>query len=102
MTNKAALQYTSINDLLLKAKVDYRKIKPSNIYKRLPSMYDFAEMARTKGDEEMQYIMLQRWSNSIEWLKRTPEYKDDKYSLPNMRANQVGSGVSFVKLIARR
>ena len=102
MTNKAALQYISIDDLLLKAKVDYRKIKPSNIYKRLPIMYDFAEKARMQGNEETQYIMLQRWSNSVEWLRKTPEYKDDKYSLQNMRANQINEVKKILADLNRR
>ncbi|XP_015429538.1 PREDICTED: ubiquitin carboxyl-terminal hydrolase 8 [Dufourea novaeangliae] len=84
------LHYTSINDLLQKTNINYKNKKPAHIYNRLPQMYNMAEDSRKNGNEEVQYIMLKRWLNSIEWLKTTHEYKDDKtHSLPHMHANQI-------------
>lgn len=100
MTAKVRLSYTSVTDLLQKAKVNYKGKKPFDVYKRLPDMYDLAEKARMQGDEETQYILLWRWLDSVDWLKKTPEYRDNKtFSLRNERANQVGSGICFIKLI---
>ncbi|XP_076169965.1 ubiquitin carboxyl-terminal hydrolase 8 isoform X1 [Ptiloglossa arizonensis] len=89
VTEKTPLRYTSINELQQMAKVNFRDVKPSNIYKRLPKMYNIAEKFKKKGDEEGQYIMLQRWLNCVEWLKNIQEYKDDKMILTNMHVNQI-------------
>ncbi|XP_026666636.1 ubiquitin carboxyl-terminal hydrolase 8-like isoform X2 [Ceratina calcarata] len=78
MSSKESLQYTSVEDLLQKAKINYKEKKPVEVYKRLSAMYKLAETAKIKRDEEQQYIMLKRWLNSMEWLKTTREYKDDK------------------------
>lgn len=90
MADSGQLRYTNINDLLHKCRIDYKGMKPSNVYKRLSSMRDLAEKAKNQGDEEMRYIMLKRWLNSVEWLKKTPEYRDDKtFNLVIMRVNQM-------------
>lgn len=103
MSEKKPLHYTNVKDLLQMAVINYKGKRPSDIYKRLPNMYNLAESAKKQGDEENQYIMLRRWLNCIEWLKSTQEYKDDKtFSLTNMHVNQVGSGVCFIKLIIHR
>lgn len=96
LSEKGSLKYKSINELLEKAKVNYRGIKPAQIMKRLPEMYNIAEDYRKKGNEEDQYIMLRRWLNAIEWLKTTHEYKDDKiYSSTHLHVNQVGNCIYF-------
>lgn len=103
MSGKVSLRYTSYKELLQKTRVDYKGKKPSDICKRLPNMYNEAQNAKLQGDEEKQYIMLRRWLDSIEWLKNTQEYKNDKtFSLTNIHVNQVGSGVCFIKLIIHR
>lgn len=103
MTEKTPLRYTSIKDLLQIARINYKGKRPSDIYKRLPDMFNLAENAKIRGDEENQYIMLRRWLNCIDWLKTTQEYKDDKtFSLTNIHVNQVGSGVCFIKLIIHK
>lgn len=103
MSDRASLRYTSTKDLLLKAAINFKDKRPSDIFKRLPEMYNLAETARIQRDEENQFIMLKRWLNCIEWLKSTQESKDGKtFSLSNMHVNQVGSGVCFIKLIIHR
>ncbi|XP_006572431.2 ubiquitin carboxyl-terminal hydrolase 8 isoform X1 [Apis mellifera] len=90
MTEKTPLRYTSIKDLLQIARINYKGKRPSDIYKRLPDMFNLAENAKIRGDEENQYIMLRRWLNCIDWLKTTQEYKDDKtFSLTNIHVNQI-------------
>ncbi|XP_078040551.1 ubiquitin carboxyl-terminal hydrolase 8 [Augochlora pura] len=90
MTEKGTLKYTSINELLQKAKVDYRNKKPIEVSKRLPIMYNNAAENAKQGNEEDQYIMLRRWLNSVEWLKTTQEYKTDKlYSPTHLNVNRI-------------
>ncbi|KAF3423965.1 hypothetical protein E2986_05418 [Frieseomelitta varia] len=90
MSGKVSLRYTSYKELLQKSRVDYKGKRPSDICKRLPNMYNEAQNAKLQGDEEKQYIMLRRWLDSIEWLKNTQEYKNDKtFSLTNIHVNQI-------------
>ncbi|KAG7197506.1 hypothetical protein KM043_007185 [Ampulex compressa] len=90
MSDTTRRRYTSIEDLLQQTKIDYKGLKPCNIYMRLPRMRELAEKARRSGDHETQYIMLKRWLDSVEWLKQTQEYRNDKsYYLANMRTNQI-------------
>ncbi|CAK9800857.1 Ubiquitin carboxyl-terminal hydrolase 8 [Anthophora quadrimaculata] len=88
--SEKTLCYTSIKELSQLAIIKYKGKRPSDVCKRLPEMYSLAETARLKGDQEKQYILLRRWLNSIDWLKSTPEYKDDKiFSLSNIHVNQI-------------
>ncbi|CAL7938989.1 unnamed protein product [Xylocopa violacea] len=90
MSEKTPMRYNSMKDLLQMARINYKGKRPSDIYKRLPEMFNLAEDARIRGDEEYQYIMLRRWLNCIEWLKSTQEYKGEKaFSSSNMRVNQI-------------
>ncbi|KOC65313.1 Ubiquitin carboxyl-terminal hydrolase 8 [Habropoda laboriosa] len=103
MSEKNPLRYTSIKDLLQVATIKYKGKRPSDVYKRLPEMYNLAENARLRGDEEDQYILLRRWMNSIDWLKSTPEYKEDKIlSLTNMRVNQINEVKKVLADLNRR
>ncbi|XP_071871769.1 ubiquitin carboxyl-terminal hydrolase 8 isoform X1 [Bombus fervidus] len=88
MSKKVSLQYSSIKDLQQKTRINYIGKKPSDIYKRLPDMYNLAENAKLQGEEEKQYIMLKRWMNCIDWLKTTREYRDDRTFL-NMHIKQI-------------
>lgn len=97
MSKKVSLQYSSIKDLQQKTRINYTGKKPSDIYKRLPDMYNLAENAKLQGEEEKQYIMLKRWMNCIDWLKTTREYRDDRTFL-NMHIKQVGSGYALLNL----
>ncbi|XP_054015597.1 ubiquitin carboxyl-terminal hydrolase 8-like isoform X1 [Hylaeus anthracinus] len=92
-TEKPPLKYTCILVLQQKAKVIYRK--PSIVYGKLPEIYKLAETYRAKGDEEAEYIMLQRWVNTINWLRCTPEYRNDKM-LKNAHINNQMSEVKKI------
>nr|XP_003703489.1 PREDICTED: ubiquitin carboxyl-terminal hydrolase 8-like isoform X1 [Megachile rotundata]XP_012141270.1 PREDICTED: ubiquitin carboxyl-terminal hydrolase 8-like isoform X1 [Megachile rotundata]XP_012141271.1 PREDICTED: ubiquitin carboxyl-terminal hydrolase 8-like isoform X1 [Megachile rotundata]XP_012141272.1 PREDICTED: ubiquitin carboxyl-terminal hydrolase 8-like isoform X1 [Megachile rotundata] len=103
MSDKVPLHYTCMKDLLLKAKINFYHKKPTDIYKRLPDMYNMAENAKRLGDEEKQFIMLRRWLDCIEWLKSTQEYKDDKAStLSNMHVNQINEVRKILAVLNRR
>ncbi|OAD53212.1 Ubiquitin carboxyl-terminal hydrolase 8 [Eufriesea mexicana] len=103
MSEKKPLHYTNVKDLLQMAVINYKGKRPSDIYKRLPNMYNVAENAKKQGDEENQYIMLRRWLNCIEWLKNTQEYKDDKtFSLTNMNVNQINEAKKVLADLNRR
>ncbi|XP_076644083.1 uncharacterized protein LOC143354148 [Halictus rubicundus] len=103
MSEKRSLTYTSINDLLQKAKVDYVNKRPTEVCKRLPVMYNKAEDKAKHGNEEDRFIMLTRWLNSIEWLKTTYEYKDDKiYSLTDLSVNQINEVKKILADLNRR
>ncbi|XP_029038135.1 ubiquitin carboxyl-terminal hydrolase 8-like isoform X1 [Osmia bicornis bicornis] len=103
MSDRGSLRYTSIKDLLLKAAINFKDKRPSDIFKRLPEMYNLAETARIQGDKENQFIMLKRWLNCIEWLKSTQEYKDGKtFSLSNMHFNQINEARKILKDLDER
>ncbi|KYN02885.1 PREDICTED: ubiquitin carboxyl-terminal hydrolase 8-like [Cyphomyrmex costatus] len=77
MSNATNLMYTSINDLVQKAKINYTGKEPRNVYQRLPAMRQNSDLAKKQGDDEKAYIFLKRWLDSVEWLKRTHN-KDGK------------------------
>lgn len=97
MSDVANLTYRCINDLLQVAKVNFTGKEPHNIYSRLSAMRKMSEEARNQGNDEKAYIYLKRWLNSVEWIKRTRDYKAGKsiYST-NMTVDQVGSYVQCV------
>lgn len=99
VVNLRKINCESINDLAEKAKVNYNGKEPHNIYSRLPAMRQKSEAARKQGDDETAYIFLKRWLNSVEWIKKTRDYKAGKsiYST-NMTVDQVGS---YTACIAR-
>lgn len=90
MSDAANLKFTSVNDLIRKSKLDFKGKEPRYIYTRLPTMRERSDNAKKKGDDESAYILLRRWLDSVEWLKRTQDYKDGKsiYST-NMTVDQV-------------
>lgn len=94
MSNGANLRYTCVSDLVKQAKINYEKKEPRNVYQRLPAMREMSEAAKKKGDDETAYFFLKRWLDTVEWLKKTQDYKDGKsiYST-NMTVDQVRSGV---------
>lgn len=103
MTSEKSLKYTGVEDLLQRAKINYKGKKPIEVYKRLPAMYKLAESAMMKRDEEEQYIMLKRWLNSVEWLKTTQEYKDDKkFILSNMNPDQINEAENTLQILTRQ
>ncbi|EFN76019.1 Ubiquitin carboxyl-terminal hydrolase 8 [Harpegnathos saltator] len=60
------------------AKVDYTKKEPRDVYIRLSGMRQRSDTAKKEGDDETAYIMLRRWLDTIEWLKRHKDHKDGK------------------------
>ncbi|XP_077270514.1 uncharacterized protein LOC143901807 [Temnothorax americanus] len=88
MSNTTNLTFTCVNDLLQKAKINFAGKEPRNVYQRLPAMRVKSDLARKQGDEETAYIMLKRWLDSVEWLKRT-RVKDGKSYAANMTVDQI-------------
>lgn len=86
-----------VNDLVQIAKINFTGKEPHNIYARLPAMRQKSEAARKEGDDETAYIFLKRWLNSVEWIKKTRDYKAGKsiYST-NMTVDQVGSYIAYI------
>lgn len=90
MSNSANLKYTCIADLVKKAKVSLTKMEPRSVNSRLPTMRQKSDDARKEGDDENAYILLQRWLETVEWIRKTTDYKTSKsvYS-SNINADQV-------------
>ncbi|XP_024893330.1 ubiquitin carboxyl-terminal hydrolase 8-like, partial [Temnothorax curvispinosus] len=88
MSNTTNLTFTCVNDLLQKAKINFAGKEPRNVYQRLPAMREKSNLARKQGDEETAYIMLKRWLDSVEWLRRT-RVKDGKSYAANMTVDQI-------------
>lgn len=90
VVNLRKINCESINDLAEKAKINYNGKEPHNIYSRLPAMRQKSEAARKQGDDETAYIFLKRWLNSVEWIKRTRDYKAGKSIFStNMTIDQI-------------
>lgn len=94
MSNGANLRYTCVSDLVKQTKINYARKEPRSVYQRLPTMRESGEAAKKKGDDETAYMFLNRWLDTVEWLKKTQDYKDSKsiYST-NMTIDQVRSRV---------
>lgn len=89
MSNTANLKYTCVNDLIQRAKVDYVKKEPRDVYMRLSGMRQKFDTAKKDGDDETAYIMLKRWLDTVEWLKKHKDYKDGKLISTNITIDQV-------------
>lgn len=91
MSKGANLEYTCVNDLVKQAKVNYAGKEPRSVYQRLPTMRQKSEVAKKNGDDETAYILLKRWLDSVEWLKKTRDYKDSGKSIhsTNITIDQV-------------
>ncbi|XP_028046252.2 ubiquitin carboxyl-terminal hydrolase 8 isoform X2 [Monomorium pharaonis] len=77
MSDAMNLTYTSVKDLEQKAKIVFTGKEPRWVYQRLPAMRQMSDEGRKEGNDETAYIMLKRWLNSVEWLKRARN-KDGK------------------------
>ncbi|KAL6429093.1 hypothetical protein ACFW04_008107 [Cataglyphis niger] len=86
-----------VNDLVQIAKINFTGKEPHNIYARLPAMRQKSEAARKEGDDETAYIFLKRWLNSVEWIKKTRDYKAGKsiYST-NMTVDQINEAKNIL------
>ncbi|XP_020293462.1 uncharacterized protein LOC109859531 [Pseudomyrmex gracilis] len=90
MSNTANLKYTCIADLVKKAKVNMAGKEPRSVNSRLPTMRQKSDDLRKEGDDENAYIMLQRWLETVEWIRKTTDYKNSKsvYST-NINTDQI-------------
>jgi hypothetical protein len=77
MSNAMNLKFTCIKDLEQRTKVAFAGKEPRCVYQRLPTMREMSDQAKKKGDDETAYIMLKRWLDSVEWLRRARN-KDGK------------------------
>ncbi|XP_014467880.1 PREDICTED: ubiquitin carboxyl-terminal hydrolase 8-like [Dinoponera quadriceps] len=90
MSATVNLKYTCVNDLIQAAKVDYMKKEPRDVCLRLTGMRQKSDAAKKEGDDETAYIMLKRWLDTVEWLKRHRDYKDGKMTYsPNITVDQI-------------
>ncbi|RLU22130.1 hypothetical protein DMN91_006510 [Ooceraea biroi] len=89
MPNGANLGYTCLNDLVKQARVNYAGKEPRSVYQRLPTMRQKFEVAKRNGDDETAYIFSKRWLDTVEWLKKTQDYKDGKSISTNMTVDQI-------------
>lgn len=78
MSDVTKLTHTCVNDLVQKAKVSFTGKEPRYVYQRLPAMREIADEAIKERDYEKAYIMLKRWLDSADWLRRT-RTKDGKF-----------------------
>ena len=90
------LKYTCINDLVQKAKINYTGKEPRFVYQRLPAMRESSDLAKKEGDDEIAYIFLKRWLDSVEWLRRTHSKDGKSAYATNMTVDQVRSSVSKI------
>ncbi|CAL1681665.1 unnamed protein product [Lasius platythorax] len=90
MSDLENLKYSCVNELVQAARINFTGKEPHNVYSRLPAMRKKFEAARNQGDDETAYIFLRRWLNSVEWIKKSREYKAGKsiYST-NMTVDQI-------------
>lgn len=91
------LTYTCVNDLVLKAKIDFTGKEPRSIYERLSAMRQKSDQAKKRGDFETAYIMLKRWLDSVEWLRRTHVKNGKSVYAASMTVDQVGDDVSKIR-----
>lgn len=66
------------------------------MYERLAAMRHKSDLARKQGDYEIAYIMLKRWLDSVEWLRRTPVKNGKSVYATSMTADQVRDDVSKI------
>lgn len=83
------LTFTCINDLVQKAKIDFAGKEPRGVYERLSAMRQKSEQAKKQGDYETAYIMLKRWLDSVEWLRRTHVKNGKSVYAKSMTVDQV-------------
>lgn len=95
------LQFNSMNDLIQKAKIDLVGKPPHKVYDRLPLMQKKSNEARQSGDDETAYIMLKRWLDTAEWLKRSQNYRSKSIQSVNINitTEQVGNNICIAKTI---
>ncbi|KAL6255320.1 hypothetical protein P5V15_013660 [Pogonomyrmex californicus] len=96
MSDATNLSYTCVNDLVQKAKINFAGKEPRSVYQRLPAMRQKCDQARKDGDDEIAYIMLKRWIDSVEWLRRTHN-KDGKLSyVTSMTVDQINEAKNIL------
>ncbi|XP_032671756.1 ubiquitin carboxyl-terminal hydrolase 8-like isoform X2 [Odontomachus brunneus] len=95
MSNTANLKYTCVNDLIQRAKVDLMKKEPRDVYMRLPGMRQKFDTAKKDGDDETAYIMLKRWLDTVEWLKKHKD-KDGKLISTNITIDQMNEAKNII------
>lgn len=96
MSDATGLTFSSINELVQKAKINFTGMEPRNVYQRLPAMRERSDLAKKHGDDETAYIMLKRWLNSVEWLRRIHNRNGKSAYAASMTVEQVRSDVSKV------
>ncbi|XP_012281573.1 ubiquitin carboxyl-terminal hydrolase 8 [Orussus abietinus] len=83
----------SMSDLIKLTKVNIYNKTPSGVCKKLPSVKDRGEKAKKAGERKKAYVLFKRWLNTVEWLKKTREYKENEklYTayVPNTQINEV-------------
>lgn len=57
-------------------------------------MREMSDQAKKEGNDETAYIMLKRWLNSVEWLKRTRNKDGKSAYATSMTVDQVRSDIS--------
>ncbi|XP_011861580.1 PREDICTED: ubiquitin carboxyl-terminal hydrolase 8 [Vollenhovia emeryi] len=97
MSDATRLKYTCVNDLLAKAKVSYKGIEPRYVHQRLPAMQSKADQARKERDDETAYIMLKRWLDAVEWLRRMASHVKDSKSVHSYTKNIPDAKINEVK-----
>ncbi|RLU18415.1 hypothetical protein DMN91_008772 [Ooceraea biroi] len=97
MPKEAKLGYTCVNDLAKQARVNYAGKETRSVYQRLPTMRQKSEMAKKDDNDEPAYIPLKRRQNTVEWLKKTQDYKDGKsiYSTSTAKVYTPNSDISL-------
>lgn len=102
MSNATNLRYTCINDLVQKAKINYTGKEPRSVYQRLPAMRESSDSAKKQGDDEKAYILLKRWLDSVEWLRRTHNKDGKSAYAASMTIDQVRSSISKITSLTSR
>lgn len=102
MSDATGLTFSSVNDLVQKAKINFTGKEPRSVYQRLPAMREKSDLAKKQGDDETAYIMLKRWLDSVEWLRRTHNKDGRSAYAANMTVEQVRSDVSKVTSLTYR
>lgn len=63
------------------------------MYKRLSAMREKSDEYKKQGDYEGAYILLKKWLNSVEWLRRTHIKNGKSVYATSMTVEQVRSDV---------
>ncbi|KAK0162690.1 hypothetical protein PV327_006446 [Microctonus hyperodae] len=77
LINDSPPNNSSIESLISKSIIDFKNKKPRDVAVRLKSMYEKGLLDKKNKKYDNAFIRLKKYLNSIEWIKKTKEYRDN-------------------------